>query len=265
MRGKRIKLLVVFLFVFLLIPLLAYAQINRPESVLHLPEENSFLIANVGNGTITEMDLTGVMSQWASGLTGPKGMVAIGDKVYVSDVNEVKCLDRKDGKILWSFPVAGSEFLNDLCYDGKYLYVTDTGTDKINRINPASGEVEDFIVEGLSKPNGLLYDEENNRILLVSFRQNSPIEIINLEDGTLSTLCETELSNLDGIDYDSAGNIYLSSWEAGAVFRFECGGEAVVIAEGFNGPADFCIYKLLNILVLPVMEESRVKMLKLDD
>jgi len=233
---------------------------NRPESVIKIPGEHAILIANVGTGTITRLSLfDNKTSVWAKGLNGPKGMAILDGKLYVADETEIKCLDLSNGKILKNIPVSASKFLNDACTDGKCIYVTDMETNKLLKFDPVANEISEFVIDGLESPNGICFDKENNRLLLNSFRSNSPIQAIDLDDGSVSTLLETEKSKLDGIALTSDGNILFSSWETGALYLYKTTKQKFkVLKNGYSGPADFWLDEEAGKIFLPVMMEDRI-------
>ena len=91
--------------------------------------------------------------------------------------------------------------------------VSNTGNGNlIYRVHLPELSLTEFVGSGITAPNGLFYDGEQERLLLVSFRGHSPVQAIALADSTVSTVITTDFDNLDGIARDNQGRFYISSW-----------------------------------------------------
>lgn len=82
-----------------------------------------------GNGFISKVALKDgkiITLEWATGLNAPKGMGQFGDRLYVSDIDQLVEIDTKTGEILKRYEAAGAKFLNDVAVDpsGQILLVT---------------------------------------------------------------------------------------------------------------------------------------------
>ncbi len=118
----------------------------------------------------------------------------------------------------------------------------------IYKINISSQTATKFVDGGLDYPNGLYFDEANNRLVLCSWIPNSPINAISLTDGSVTTLAKpmsttsvtTTWNYMDGVAMDGYGNYYFSEWgPPGNIWRvsndFQ---EASLLYTGFIAPAD---------------------------
>jgi hypothetical protein len=248
--------------VLILLSTQIFAQsFNSPESVVFDPQQNRYLISNAGNGTIIQRSSIGTLSTFASGLNSPKGMVIVGTTVYVTDVNRIKAYSLANGQQVLNRPISGSVFLNDIAYDGnRYLYFTDMNTDKIFRMDILNQSFFPFISSGINAPNGIYYDASVQRLILVSFRSNSPIQSVNVGNQQLSTLMTTSLSNLDGITMDDSGNVYVSSWGTNSVYKIDKDftQTPVKIDSNFNGPADIFYNTFSKLIAIPDMNNNNL-------
>ncbi len=254
---------VILLFV-LGISLPAFAQYSRPESAVFDGGVGRWLISNAGNGRILSQTVDGNITNFATNIDSPKGLTIVDDTLYVADVTRIRAYRLSTRAALYNVNVANSTSLNDVVSDGEYLYVTDMVRHRISRMSLASHQVETYVDADINSPNGLYFERENNRLILVSQRENSPIQAVNLEDGSVSTIRNTQLTELDGIARDGNGNYYISSWGSGAIYRFEADfSNQTMIAEGFDGPADIFYNQRDNILGIPVMSAHRFVLLEM--
>ena len=143
--------------------------------------------------------------------------------VYVGARTGVRGFDLTTGKMVMDVQVEGVSNLNDVTADENgNIYAGDVFGTKIIKIRLKDKSYSVFVDgKGIELPNGLFYDKTNKRILVCSFRTNSPIQAINIADSTVTTLTETKLSNCDGIVLDKYGRCYVSSWETNSTYRFD--------------------------------------------
>jgi sugar lactone lactonase YvrE len=242
-----------------------FAQFNAPESVIYDSTEQRYLVSNAGGGTLAQISHSGAVTTWVSGLNGPKGMAILNGILYVSCVNRVRGFALEDGSDAMNLQIPGASFLNDLTEDGIYLYVSDTQANRIIRVDPSDTSFTVLVASGLASPNGLLHDAENNRLLLCSFRINSPIQAIDLTSGTVSTVRTTTLSDLDGLTRDQYGYYYLSSWGTNSIYRFDpaFANNPELISSGHNGPADIFYNQFTDTLAVPNMNSNTLSFLNL--
>jgi len=100
---------------------------QAPESALLDTEHNVLYVSNVageanakdGVGFISKVSLDGKMqeAEWVKGLNAPKGLVMHGDKLYVSDVDQLVEIDVNSGAVTNTYNAEGAQFLNDTAVD----------------------------------------------------------------------------------------------------------------------------------------------------
>lgn len=258
---------------FILLAFQGNSQIlNSPESILFDPVSQLYLVSNAGSGTsggsLVYFDpLTNNLTSFVStGVSSPKGMAIINNMVYVTDVTSVRGFSLESHENLFNLDIPGSSFLNDMTSDGTLLYVSDNAVNKIFVIDiqQASSTIlcED---PDLQSPNGILYDGQENRLLICSFRSNSPIQEFNLASSILNTLTTSTLSQLDGLAMDVNRNVYVSSWASNAVFRFDpdFSSDPVEVSNGHFGPADIFINSETNELLVPNFSNNTINIIDL--
>ena len=146
------------------------ADFKLPESVVFDKENNILYVSNMqgdpfskdGNGFISKVDLDGniVKLKWIEGLHAPKGLAISKGKLYVGDVDQLIEIDIKTGKISKKLDAAGASFLNDVTVDTYgNVYVSDTFTDTIYRLNKFGQLTTWLYSPKLEAPNGLHYEK----------------------------------------------------------------------------------------------------------
>jgi sugar lactone lactonase YvrE len=160
--------------------LVANVGFALPESVLHDPDADVYLVANI-NGAPLDADDNGFISRitpegkilalkWIEGgqngvqLDAPKGMAISGGVLWVADISVVRRFDAKTGRPLGEVKINGATFLNDVAAtaDGEVI-VSDggltakfepSGTDAIYLVD-RKGTVRSLArSEALGRPNG---------------------------------------------------------------------------------------------------------------
>ena len=239
---------------------------NNPESIAYDQVADRYFVSNKSGNTIVQLDLNEKVTPFVSDdLNGPKGLLIVGDTLISVNNTSVQGFLLSDASRVFNILIDGAVFMNDVTKDNKgSLYVSDTGAGKIYQISLKTG-VYSTVVDSLTNPNGLLYDSTRNAILICNWGQNAKIQSLNLSDSTLSDLIATDWNNLDGLAFDSVGNIYVSSWGSNAVYRFDPSfkNPPVLISEGHNGPADIFIIKGKKRLCIPNFNSNKLQFVDL--
>jgi hypothetical protein len=267
----------------------------RPESVTRGFGGKFFVTVMNGNadadGGVKVLDGDEV-KDFAVEMDEPKGICFTGKLLIVTDVKRVWKLDAKGTKSLLvdedDFPQPPM-YLNDVACEpgGKAVYVSDMGANtkmrdpqgKLWEPNtagatalPAVGRIYRIGLDQkvsvafdsrpeLPCPNGVA-TPARGRLLLAEFFTGSIFEV---RGKTVRTLA-TGLRGADGIEEDTRGNVYVSSWEQGKVWRFPRSGKPAaptIIAEGFQAAADFQLDRKTRTLVLPDTKAGTVTFIPL--
>lgn len=255
-----------------------------PESVEYYAAEDVYLVTNI-NGSPFDADDNGFISKltpegkvielkWIDGanddteLHAPKGMTVVNNKLFVTDITQIRVFELPSGKQLPSIDVKGSSFLNGITAgDNDSVYVTDTGmkpgfkssgTDAIYKVW-ANGKVDTILKDPkMGRPNGILND--NGDIYVVFF---SSAKMIKINDqGDITEMPKPYAARLDGLVKLKDGSLAMSSWESSSIDVYK-DGEYETIAEFLNSPADMDVDTKRNRLLIPLFNEDKVLILPL--
>jgi glucose/arabinose dehydrogenase len=218
-----------------------------------------------GDGKITIID-GAKKSTLADGLDDPKGVVFVGDQLFVTDKTRVWRIGPKGGKEVFAaaeaFPTKPN-FLNDIEADAAgNLYVSDSGEFKDGKPAGTGGAVFKITPDGkattlldqtkVKTPNGLLMDGAD--ALLVGDFTSGELNRVSLKDGS-STKIADGLIGCDGLVFDYDGNLYATSWSEGVVSLLRDGkGPAVAYGPKFQASADLCLNPKTGQLMIPDMK-----------
>jgi len=241
--------------------------LNQPESVVFDSLYNRYFVSNKGNGNIIQINSLGAQSFFTDYSTSIRGITIVGNTLFTAGDGGIAGFDINTADTVFTLTINGAQFLNDITSDGLgYLYVSDTNRGRIYKINISNQSYTNFVTSGISSPNGLYYNQENNRLILCSFRGNSPIQAINLSDSSVSTIVTTTLSNLDGLTEDNDGNFYVSSWGSNSVYKFDKNfvNPPELVSSGHGGPADIFFNKQSNVLAVPNFTANTIDFIQIN-
>ncbi|MGE5479015.1 MAG: T9SS type A sorting domain-containing protein [Chloroflexota bacterium] len=238
---------------------------TRPESVVWDGARNRYLVSCVESQNIVACNEEGIpISVFKSGLTGPKGMIILDSILYLTDVNRILGFKLGTAEAFLTKPIPGAQFLNDITTDGAgNLYVTDSQTNKIHRIRIADNSLTDLITTTNSGPNGIYFDANNNRLIVVYMAETpQKIQYVNLSDNSIGDVSSMPFTRADGLAFNN-NTWYVSSWTSGRIYSLNQNMSQILdsTAQTFNGPADFIYNPARNQFVLPVMMEHRLALL----
>jgi sugar lactone lactonase YvrE len=216
---------------------------ETPESVRYDAARDVFYVSNVtgnpqakdNNGFISRVRADGTMDSLrfiAGGVNGvtlhsPKGMFLAGDSLWVADIDAVRAFNVTTGAPLFSLDFAGALLLNDITRapDGT-LYISDTrlvfgdsvmhrSPDRVYRIGAdrtISVAIED---DTLGWPNGVLWDPDGQRLLVVAVGQK---RIFEWKPGDAAPRLIAEgPGGYDGIEPLGAGRFILSAQDDSSI------------------------------------------------
>jgi len=259
-----------------------------PESVLHDPEADVYLVSNI-NGSPTGVDDNGFISRiapdgtvielkWIDGardevtLDAPKGTAIIGDTLYVADISYVRSFDRETGEPQGEVEIPGATFVNDLAAgrDG-WLLVSDsgmafgpdgpedTGSAAVYAISPEGDVMTLAAGTDLDKPNGVIDSQAYDGVVVAPFGSNM-VYVLD-ESGERVDLAELPDGGLDGVVETRDGRLLVTSWGGSAVF--EITPDAIV--EKFTGdlpaPADMGYDADRDVVMVPLFNDDAVVIL----
>lgn len=227
-------------------------------------------------GWVSKLAADGSMidSRWATDLRNPMGMRVSGNRLWINNTTEVVGLNLDDPSDRIVHPIDGAISLNDLATDSSgHAYLSDTMNSRVVRVDLATGENSTYISTLPSSPNGVLVQGDRLYIASWGVMSDRPEERaewitktagdlywVSLKDSSKSRhIIVPELGNLDGVEIDQKGNIYVSDWESGKLYKISSGTKTVVgLGQYGQGLADIGLNSLTGELALPVMLSSEV-------
>lgn len=239
---------------------------KTPESVLFISSDSTLLVSNI-SGLPDEKNLKGFISQislsgeilhlnWIEGLNAPKGMALLGNKLYVTDINDLVEIDTGRKLIINRYHVPGSKFLNDIAADtaNNILYFSDSESNKIYEFRDS--QVTTWMDSVLSGPNGLLVNEG---YLIVAEMKKNALVAVNISTKDIELIADG-LGASDGlVQTGNSGEFLVSDWNGSIFYVHDKKGKRIVstIPEKINA-ADIEYIAAKNLLLVPTFFDNRV-------
>lgn len=274
----------------LLVAPLQAAQITgleSPNSFVGDESGTDFFISNINgapeerlnNGFITKLDASGKILnlKFIQGgtanvlLHAPKGLALVGPTLYVADLEQLKGFDKTTGKPLMtvSFPASSSGktvSLTDVTAGPNgLLYASDQNANSIYRIDIAADHRVTLLIhdDRLAGPAGIAVHPQTGHVIAVSWEKGKILEIT--PDGRLTELESNgfftgRFQNLSGVDFDRWGNMYVSDFSKGKIWRITRDHRFQVIAEYLPTPADIGIDRTNNLILVPYYYDHAAEM-----
>lgn len=248
--------------------LLGKKMLNNPESIIYDKAHNRYLLSNYNTGSIVQIDRNGKQSVLVDTMNAIQGLVIAKNVVYVGARTSIRGFDLETGKMVLDVKVDNVSNLNDVTTDDAgNIYAGDVFGTKIIKVNLKTKKYSVFVDgKGIDHPNGITFDKSNNRILVCSFRANTPIQSISLVDSTVTTLTSTNLSNSDGIALDKYGRCYFTSWATNSIYRFDKGfsNQPTLFYTNPCGPADIQYDEVHDAIIVPLMNCNSYEIVPVD-
>lgn len=258
-----------------------------PESVLHDPVADVYLVSNI-NGGPTADDDNGFISRvtpdgqvenlrWIDGaspalvLHAPKGMAIRGDTLFVADITCLRMFHRVTGAAEGVLCLDGVTFLNDVAVGPEgSVFVTDTGmelgpdgnltpsgTDAVYRYPVRAGLQGATLARSpeLGGPNGIAIGSRG--IFVVTFRTGEIMAVTPSGDRT-TVLPGSGNRQLDGIVFLPDGGFLFSNWADSSIWRVGGDGAVTRIIQDVPAPADIGFDAQRNRVLIPLFNENRV-------
>jgi hypothetical protein len=244
--------------------------LKTTESVLYDPSENVLFVSSInenpwqkdGNGYISKISTDGkiISPRWATGLSAPKGMGISGERLYVTNIDEVVEFNLEDGKVTGRFTHPEAVNLNDIAVSPEgVVFVSDSKGTCIFRIEGKKLEIfsdspEVKASNGLCIKNGLLLCGQRDRIISISLKSGEIATYINQTGG------------IDGIEAVGLKTYLISDW-TGHIYMVEPGKEKMLLLDTSPdkiNAADIGYNKSAGIVYVPTFFNDGVVAYKLD-
>jgi hypothetical protein len=252
----------------------------QPEAVRYDPDQDVYFVGSWGNGDAGAKDNNGFISRmtpdgtverlrFIAGGTGgatlhaPRGMTIVGDTLWVVDADAVRGFNRRTGVPLATVDFSAFKlgFLNDIAAGPDALYLTDTGTNRIYRIKggKASLALEDPALGG---PNGITWDANNRRFIVVPYGGESVIKAWTAGSKTLSEIGKSKGSKFDGVEVLPGDRVLVASQGDSSIHLFAGGMGRPIIRTG-GAPADIAVDTKRNRVAVPFVDRNLVEIWQL--
>ena len=252
------------------------AGLSNPESVVYDPQLNLLYVSNVNgapdakdnNGFISIVSINGniLNEKWVTGLDAPKGLAIHNRTLYVADIDELVAIDIDHGRIINRYKVVDAKFMNDVTADDNGdVYVSDMVLNRIYRLS--NGQIETWLEsDELENPNGLHFTEDD--IILGSwgkmtdgFATEIPghLKRISINSKNISSIGDgSPVGNLDGVEGDDETGFYVTDWLNGGLFHIDTNGNVIKLLELSQGSADLGFIKKKDLILIPMMNDSKL-------
>jgi len=236
-----------------------------PESVAYDPKEKVLYVgsfggtkldpaAKDGQGYISKVALNGKVIEQkvfppkgSEAMNKPKGIWIAGDRLWVTDIDAVWIFDlrSKKGRRL---ALPGVGFANDPAVMGKALYISDNRNDKLVKVEPAdflNAKKDPSVTEVVAgtgiNPNGV-YPSRLGMLYMVGFvAPDKPRGIYALGVSGQVKQISDPIGRLDGLYEMRDGSLLFTDWNTGSLSHWSEKSGVKKLADGFKGPADFCV------------------------
>ncbi len=228
---------------------------NSIEAVEYDPNNNRFLVSN-GSSIISRAS-DGTLSFFGTNASANYGMEVMGNTLFAIKNSQVRGYDLDTEEEVMSITISGAGFLNGMANNGStLLWVSDFGSSKIYEIDVSDLDNPSFttvINNTGTTPNGLVYDADNDRILMANWLANAPIISIDPSTYEMTTLLNTGLGSIDGIDNNGEGEFFISSWSPTRITKYnnDFSSSEIITAPGLSNPADISYAIEIDSLAIP--------------
>ena len=262
----------------------AQVRLDGPASVLWSEPLGGWLVSNV-SGPPTAKDGRGWLSfipardrkvapTWMEGFDAPKGMAAVGGRLYVADIDTVVVVDVASRSVEKRYPVSGARSLRGVAAGpGGDLYVSDTLRDTIYKL-PAGGAPVLFLKSSmLEGPTALVVDGaelavatwgKNGDASKPATRPTGRILRVDLQNRRVQPLGSGErIGQLDGLAKFGDAYIVMDRGR-GRLLSVSPAGTVTVIRERFKGGAGLGVHPASRVVAVPEAEGPNVVFLPLN-
>lgn len=263
-------------------------DLQSPQCFLAAPDNQGYFISNVNgdesardnNGFITKLDQNGkvISRHFIQGgeddtvLHAPKGMAIIKNVLYVADLDVLRGFDTQTGRPAVTVQLSRhqeappSVGLADIAHasDG-VLYVSDTDTNTIYRIDTTRNHTVSVLVQdaSLAGPRGIAIHPKTGHLIVVSWNKGKILDVDQRGHITVlvsNSFFSSRFKNLDGVDFDVWGNMYVSDLTAGKVWRITPKERFDVIAEYLPTPAGIGVDRANHLILVPYLYGNAAEM-----
>jgi len=210
------------------------SELTTCESVLKVTGKNLLYVSNIsgtptdkdGNGFISLLTADGAIQKlhWVDGLDAPKGMGLYGNRLFVTNIDEVVEIDVLKAAIVARYHIEGSQFLNDIAVSRNGdVYISDMLDNTVyclkdGRVNKWLNDSQLTSVNGLCVVGDMLFAGVDKALLSISLKDLSITKWVDTPCG------------IDGLESAGKGGFIYSDWQ-GHIYHQTQGQEAVLLLD----------------------------------
>ena len=180
---------------------------------------------------------------WVTGLSAPKGMAILNNKLYVADITRLAIINIETGAIEKTIEVAGAKKLNDVAAGKGKVFVSDSETGTIWVLQ---GDVPTVYFQSAPGLNGLYFSKKK-----LYYGEGKSFKV--LDKKKRATLITEVSEGIDGIEQLKNGDFLLSSW-GGYIYYLPKNGSVQTVLEtqqDKKNTADIGLDKNTGVMYVP--------------
>jgi hypothetical protein len=221
---KSLTMKIILLCFAFIMPVITQAQslLHAPQKIVIDAPRNRLLVSNdTITGDIVQIDSAGNQTYFVQGAGFIDGMEIVGDTIYgVCKNRKIKAYHLVTKQLVMNKTIPGvlTKYLSSITSDSAgHLLISCPKLNEIYKLRISDQSwwlyVNNNGLNGLSNPNGMLLEKEQNRILVIGDSPNpASIYAINMADSTVSPLMSTSFNSPDGIVRDKYGYYYVGGY-----------------------------------------------------
>jgi hypothetical protein len=244
-----------------LLPVLTQAigTFNRPECAVFDSVNNRYLVSAWQANAVIAMTPSGAQSLFWQYSAQVLSNTIYRDTFYVScgyQPGLIAGLNLATGHLDMMLEISGSIQIDGMAGDTSgNLWVVDMNAKAFYRVELSDRSYTKISPHNLATlPQDIHFDAANNRLLIVGYSANAPIQAYDINTGTLTNVSTTTHGYMDGIAQDQNGDYYVSCYSGGEVYMYDSAFSRTPmrILSGLASPSNISYNLRDRLLVIPL-------------
>lgn len=238
-----------------------YIYVSNVNGEPDVKDDNGFISRLKNDGSVDqERFLDGTKP--GIELNAPKGMVVVGNFLYVCDIDALRAFNIHNGKHVFDVnfgDLPRQDFYDVTVGPDGALYVADAGVNRIYRVDLSKQHEVTLFTAGddLGGPHGLVWYTARQRFV-VTGGESGHITAYD-KTGKQIDVPAIFLKAPQGIDVDDGGNLYVADKTLKTIYRIAPNFALYSYAQGIAGPAGVAYDRATNSLIVAVFGGNSVQ------